>query len=61
MRTRTVVNIRVALVCQQKTANIAAPIVKQLRQGQRSLADVDIPGVVGKLIEVENTGSNTHR
>ena len=53
IRTRTVVNIPVALVWQQKTANIAALIVKQSRPGRRSLADVGIRNVLAKLTEVE--------
>jgi hypothetical protein len=52
IRTRTVVNIPVALVWQQKTANIAALIVKQSRAARRSLADVGIRNVLAKLTEV---------
>jgi hypothetical protein len=53
IRTRTIVNIPVALVWQQKTANIVALIVKQSRPGRRSLADVGIRNVLAKLTEVE--------
>jgi hypothetical protein len=53
IRTRTNVNIPVALVWQQKTANIAALIVKQSRPGRRSLADVGIRNVRVKLTEFE--------
>jgi hypothetical protein len=53
IRTRTVVNIPVALVWQQKTVSIVAPIVKQLRPGRRSLADVGTSNVLAELTEVK--------
>jgi hypothetical protein len=56
LRTRTVVNIPVALVWQQKTASIVALIARQSRPGRKSLADVGIRNVLAKLSEVENAG-----
>ena len=53
IKTRTVVNIPVVLVWQQKTANIAALIVKLSRPVRRSLAGVGIRSVPAKLTEVE--------
>jgi hypothetical protein len=53
IKTRTVVNIPVVLVWQQKTANIAALIVKLSRPGRRYLAGVGIRSVPAKLPEVE--------
>jgi hypothetical protein len=52
IKTRTVEH-PVVLVWQQKTANIAALIVKLSRPGRRSLAGVGIRSVPAKLTEVE--------